>query len=371
MGTDDSLHTNKRGIAKISRALLSSNTQVPMRTNLATKFLLLVAIITLLIYVLADHVSPPYQPTNPIRAAETLPVSAPFPAAPGVPPSSASLETHIAEKVDEQPQSKEVEVVSEKRRTDVQRNIGKLCNHTVIGYGTRTVMHDILNYISILKKPITYLDVGANVGITSLPVLFCFKQEHRVIAIEPVRVNYEAIVRSQNDLSITPLSEERFLAANVGFADETKKTKMFIPGKRGDNAALAEKASTTVFKNQLRSEEVLVYRGAEFLKSHGAEPGLIKIDVQGSEIRVLKGLEEYLKSGNTMLIMAEHDHRLIENSGFGLYDVFDYMKELEFKIYYHPKVSVRRDEFWVESDEIERENLQKIRGDLVFWNGGE
>lgn len=236
-------------------------------------------------------------------------------------------------------------------------------------------MHEILTILSVLDAPIDFLDVGANTGKTSLPVIFCMHPKHRVLAVEPIEKNINSLLHSRDTLLAMNATESdasdeagRLVVEKIALSDRAANGHMFFPASRGDNAALNRQASTIVFKDDVRRESVRMETADAFLKRHNAAPKLIKIDVQGSEIRVLKGMKNYLSTHSGVMVLAEHDLRLLNSSGFAPTVVYDFMKALDYAVYCHPTVVNRKGALFIQGDEHPREKIATVPcSDLTYW----
>lgn len=222
--------------------------------------------------------------------------------------------------------------------------------------------------MTLFDQNITFLDVGAHRGVTSLPVLFCMRSKHRVISIEPVLNNYDTILREKHLLDGSSQPGGRFSLHNLALSDESANRHIYFPGHRPDNAALAQAASTVVFNTGNRAQSVRLDTGDALLARERAQPKVIKIDVQGSELRVVKGLRKYLTTHSDILVLAEQDARLMIKSGFEPEAVLDYMTKLGFKSYCKPVVQVRRGQLFINSPAFGREQIGRVTcSDIAYW----
>jgi FkbM family methyltransferase len=159
------------------------------------------------------------------------------------------------------------------------------------------------------------LDVGGNVGLTSVPVA---AMGRRAIVFEPVPLNLRVLKLAAcfNGFG------ERFsiVGAAVGAADGA--VDIFIPRGRSDNTALSAEVSianvggdspqrVTVPKVALDSWAKVALSPADVEKVW-----LVKIDVQGFELGVMEGARALLKAlPRTAWVVAEHDPALMLKAG--------------------------------------------------------
>lgn len=241
----------------------------------------------------------------------------------------------------------------------------KYCDHYV-GRGAN-VTHEFLNIVSHFKTPITILDVGANVGRVSLPAAYCFDVQHKVIAFEPLQENCDLIVSTGNRLG-TALYDGRLSLVKGAVADEQGTSTMYFPQNRSDNGALNRKSASLIVKNKLHSETVKVYKGDTFLNREKVRPSLIKIDVQGAEIRVLRGLEQYLRRQRGVLVLAEHYTSLLRSVGHHPLIVYDFMMSLGYSVYCKPRIAVTDGRISVKGNmHSEASAMRQECIDLTYW----
>lgn len=228
--------------------------------------------------------------------------------------------------------------------------------------------HEAVQIMSLFNTPLTFLDVGANTGSISLPVLLCLRATHTVVSLEPINTNFQTLMRAKEVLTRGSPQANRLWMEKLALSSVNGHKTMYVPGARGDNAALRRKASEIVFKEGVRGEEVSVARGDSFLKKNKLRPNFVKIDVQGAELNVLRGMENFLKSEEHIVILAEHDSRLLDAWGYEKTAVFDYMKKLGFRVYCHPIAKVVLGRFYTSSEEFSREQMLLSHcSDLLYW----
>jgi FkbM family methyltransferase len=136
-----------------------------------------------------------------------------------------------------------------------------------------------------------FIDVGAHCGSFSIPFESFFE---RVLAIEPLPDNYRALERNiaLNGLAgkIRPFN---FAAAEAGgpgtlFLDGDEKSSLFSTGHSSDSVGVT-----------LRSLD-------DLLNGEGVSPAdvrLLKVDVEGAELRVLAGARRLLSEGSAIVVL--------------------------------------------------------------------
>jgi len=140
-------------------------------------------------------------------------------------------------------------------------------------------------------------DVGAHIGFFSMVFARCFKQA-RVFAFEPNPRNYQRLVLNvqRNELAarITPVGR--------AVSDESQRTQFYIGESTWSGSLISDhrdnyKADYSVVTATL--DEVV-------FRDHYPAPEVIKIDVEGAEVQVLRGGAKVLECYKPMLIIEVH-----------------------------------------------------------------
>jgi FkbM family methyltransferase len=149
---------------------------------------------------------------------------------------------------------------------------------------------------TLRNEPIrTVLDVGANVGKWSLIAAEIFPQA-TVYALE-------IIPATAADLRRRTAGRGRIKPFNLGLADHTGTVTM-----RYHPSASAH-ATSTAYPHEWEGERIAcpVMRGDEFLAREGIrEVDFLKLDVEGAEHLVLRGLEELLRERRVRFVQFEY-----------------------------------------------------------------
>ncbi len=140
-----------------------------------------------------------------------------------------------------------------------------------------------------------FVDVGANVGMYSL-FAATLNEKIRVISVEPVKGNIDVLkenielnnLANKISVEVNPLSDvdgQFFLVNND-----------LRPGSSG--AQVVESG----FNNSI---EVKVVTGDSIIAKHFIKDAIIKIDIDGNELKVLNGFKESLKTGLIRSVLVE------------------------------------------------------------------
>ena len=171
------------------------------------------------------------------------------------------------------------------------------------------------------------LDVGANVGYVSAVAAACVGTAGAVHGFEPLRMCFE---RLQVLSALNP--QFHFVFNNVAIgAREGVLPISYDPQGESRNATLVPGKQRGV------TENVPVRRLDDYIRTDVQSPErirLIKIDVEGFEFPVLKGLQRFL-AGSTCrpLIVCEIKPWEVEKLGFSMGDFEGYMKSFGYGSY--------------------------------------
>lgn len=144
----------------------------------------------------------------------------------------------------------------------------------------------------------TWLDVGAHYGYTAIALSRLVGERGRVFAFEPMPITagYLAQTRQKNKYS-------QLVVLPFGLTDEIKLKLLHLPVVRG-------MVDSTVNNDQVNWFETIIAIGLNQVWSSICEENPcvdgIKIDVQGMEIEVLKGMKSILMTYKPKLVIEVH-----------------------------------------------------------------
>jgi FkbM family methyltransferase len=141
-------------------------------------------------------------------------------------------------------------------------------------------------------------DVGANVGTYSIVGALATEGGGEAVAFEPhpenaTRINENAELNSVNNLQI-----ER-----VALDDKDGTTSLYI---HGDEAGAGQHS---LIDEGDGAVQVDLRRGDSFIANGSSVPNVVKVDVEGAEIRVLDGMSKILEDENCRVLFVEVHHQ--------------------------------------------------------------
>ena len=181
---------------------------------------------------------------------------------------------------------------------------------------------DIQLLLDVLLKPgNTFIDIGANVGMTTLHGASRVTSEGRVIAFEPQPACCRKIKRHLELNSIRHVTLH-----NVGLADKDQEVTLAIPGGGTIMAHVQTDPAPDV-----RSIHVPIRRGDDFV--HDVKGNLaIKIDVEGYELYALRGLIDTIARYQPPIII-EFCRHYFQRAGTNEREVMQFFKAQNYEPY--------------------------------------
>jgi FkbM family methyltransferase len=135
----------------------------------------------------------------------------------------------------------------------------------------------------LVRKGDTVLDIGANIGYYTLILARQIGHSGRVFAFEPDPENFALLKKN-----VAANGYNNVILVNAALSDHRGTLKLYLcEENRGDLRIYSS-------GDDRRAIEVPAITADDYLAEHSAEATLVKMDVQGAEGRVLRGLETNL-----------------------------------------------------------------------------
>lgn len=161
-------------------------------------------------------------------------------------------------------------------------------------------------YPQLLRPGDQYLDIGANIGMTALLASAIIGESGRGFAFEP---NPEMFERLKNHFKLNRVSNLELVPHAL--AEKETEATLYLPAEGntgvGSLALAPEKAG--------RRFQVRVVTGQSYLdRLDPAKPTFLKIDVEGYEVHVLKGIRAAL-DWPEIAVLAEVNQEMLARAG--------------------------------------------------------
>jgi len=167
----------------------------------------------------------------------------------------------------------------------------------VLGVYEPHVVHVLVRH---LKQGDCCMDVGANLGYFTSVMSHRVGTEGEVIAFEPLPQNVQVL---QENIALEGLTNVRVEAKAVGDSNETSSLLI-----QGDKEFTGTPSLTAFYSwsGERSSIPVEVVTLDEYLAGMRKAPALLKIDVEGAELLVLRGATTLLSSVRPTLLIEVH-----------------------------------------------------------------
>lgn len=168
----------------------------------------------------------------------------------------------------------------------------------------------------------TFIDVGAHYGFFAV-LAGLANPDCRVLAFEPLPENVEILRRN---LSLNGISAEVHAAAVSNVSGRAE----FQVSEASDSSGFVANPAA----GEARRMQTDVVRLDDLFDRIGVGPVLVKIDVEGNEIRVLEGMERIIREREDVRLVLEFNPRCLESNGTTPEALLDRLDVLGFDVHF-------------------------------------
>lgn len=160
-------------------------------------------------------------------------------------------------------------------------------------------------------------DIGANMGTHGIPLDTVAGETGTVVCFEPHRKTFDALVENieRNDA-------ERVVAERLALGATSGEAELYV---EEDEPGVGSHSLIRRATEIQTTEKVKILTGDEYVEANGLTPDLMKIDVEGGELSVLRGFPWTLSEHKPSLIVEVHGgvstdevQGLLEEYGYSL-----------------------------------------------------
>lgn len=201
----------------------------------------------------------------------------------------------------------------------IKKLLEKLLDQTISKYNYENRLRAVLEKYQI--KDI--LDVGANHGQFAYTLSKLYKG--RIISFEPLSFAY----KSCKDIVSKKISNE-WLIENFALGEDNYATHINISSNAGESSSLL---NTTVGSNVkfVSKELIKVVKFDSIYKKYSINNPLVKIDVQGYELNVLKGMVEFVAEFKPVILLEVSIVPSYESNPL-FFETYSFMKAMGYDI---------------------------------------
>ena len=171
---------------------------------------------------------------------------------------------------------------------------------------------------SILSEGMTFVDVGAHVGLFSLPALHWVGKRGKVVSFEPHPDNYVMLVENarRNDL------EDRLIAVQSAISDVKATVNLHRSTFNTGDHRLFHQGGRNAIKVPCTTLD-------EYFPS-GAKVDVIKMDVQGAEAAAFRGMKRVLEENQDIQVVWELSPSQLEEADSCAEELLQWLMDLQF-----------------------------------------
>jgi len=177
---------------------------------------------------------------------------------------------------------------------------------------------------NIIKENDVFVDIGAHVGIHALVVAKELKLtggKGKVIAFEPTNDSFSSL---QHNCLLNNLTIEAY---NLALGDKKERTEIFGDRKWGKHDA----AVRSLFGDGEVVQNVYMDTFDNWIIDKNIDQiNVVKMDVEGAEYKVLKGMVNTLRNMKPQYLIIEIKHSLLFKANIEIKDIFEILNNLNY-----------------------------------------
>jgi len=151
-------------------------------------------------------------------------------------------------------------------------------------------------------------DVGAHIGLVALPAASVLAQGGKVYAFEPAKTNADIL---RKHLALNKQCNIEVIEALVGDSDRQRVPFFESAGPHGQNSIVLKDRRTlkSEWGAYSRTERPQISLDS-YCGQHALKPAVIKIDVEGAEVGVLRGARAVIRNCRPLIILSVHPRQI-------------------------------------------------------------
>jgi FkbM family methyltransferase len=174
----------------------------------------------------------------------------------------------------------------------------------------------------IIKKGDVVLDIGANIGYYTLIFAKLVGNSGKVFAFEPEPKNFALLVKN-----IEINGYKNIICVKKAVSDENGTIKLYLSeSNMGDHRIYNSHDSRKAVK-------IETVRLDDYFKDYKGRIDFIKMDIQGGELKAIKGMDYFLRKNGCRKMLTEFWPNGIKNSGSNPQQYINLLLKYGFDIY--------------------------------------
>ncbi len=181
--------------------------------------------------------------------------------------------------------------------------------------------------LSNVRPDTVFVDVGANLGYFSLRVTTEYP-DVQTLAFEP-NSSLASLFRKSAALNG---AEERIQIEEMGLSDEDGSCSLLVDPLHSGLSRITQETTTDPSSSQIRMDT-----WDEWIQKNpiSLPVSVVKVDVEGAEMKVLRGMRDWLTKHRPMLVVEANDNNL-SKYGSSQGELALFVKDLGYKNVYSP-----------------------------------
>jgi FkbM family methyltransferase len=177
-----------------------------------------------------------------------------------------------------------------------------------------------------LRSGDVFFDIGSNIGLFSLHASVIVGESGKIIAFEPTPDSFKKLVENIELNNI-----KNILPVNIGLSDKKGFLELNISGN-GYDAWNSFANLNDNYYIEKRAVEVLTLD--DFIAQNNiSKINLIKLDVEGWELFVIRGGENYIKNAKDLVLLIEFTEENAFAAGYYVHEIYDLLKSWGYEWY--------------------------------------
>jgi FkbM family methyltransferase len=177
-----------------------------------------------------------------------------------------------------------------------------------------------------LRKGDCFFDIGANIGLFSLHASNIVGENGKIFAFEPTPVTFDRLMKNIDINNFSNINAE-----NIGLSNAIGVINFNVSN---DGFDAWNSFATLVDAGECTEIKVLTNTLDNYISSCETEKiDLIKLDVEGWELNVLKGATRLLSTSNSPVMLVEFTETNAFAAGYYCGELFDFVKSFGYEWY--------------------------------------
>jgi|694.fasta_scaffold14139_9 FkbM family methyltransferase len=211
----------------------------------------------------------------------------------------------------------------------------ELTSNIIRNYGCNIDMEAINAYNYLMRKGDYFLDIGANIGWQTVFASLIVGENGKVFSFEPDNKNFEVL---KNNIKLNNLNN--VTAVKLALAESEYVGELYSSKQNFGNHMLNPKfCNPEIHNSHCQVKVSTIDRFCEIHNIDTKKISLIKIDVEGSECRVLNGGSKFFENNRPNIIL-EYSPSQIAQCGFSVFDIFSFIDRNKYSPFMIEKIDI-------------------------------